>query len=57
MDWESLLPTLPESIDRLQNGLEQHGNGTASYTLHFMHAESLLISTHAKADCSFMTCS
>ena len=57
MDWESLLPTLPESIDTSQCSLEQHGHGTASYVLQTIHVEPLLIATHAHADFPTSTCS
>ena len=45
MDWESLLPTLPESIDTSQYSLEQHGHGTANYVLQSIPVEHLLIAT------------
>ena len=57
MDWESLLPTLPESIDTPQYSLEQHGHGTASYMLQSMYVETFLIATYAKADFPITICS
>ena len=57
MDWESLLPTLPESIDTSQDSLEQNGHGTAVYMTQYVHVEPISVATHAEADDFYMPCS
>ena len=57
MDWESLLPTLPESIDTSQYSLEQHEDGTASYVMQSIHVEPILVATYAQTDLPITTCS